>query len=107
MTEEADHVGVVIEAGAREVAQEVDQATDDLAQEADEQRAETAADDELGTLSRAFNRMTIDLKDVTASKAELEQEIAELKQRIATLEAIVTDKSYQLKDQINQLSRSS
>lgn len=38
---------------------------------------------------------------------KLEQEIAELKQRTATLEAIVTDKSYQLKDQINQLSRSS
>ena len=33
----------------REVAQEVDQATDVLAQEADEQRAETAADDESNT----------------------------------------------------------
>lgn len=34
---------------------------------------------------------------------KLEQEISELKQRIATLESIVTDKSYQLKQQINQL----
>ncbi|MDP2716376.1 hypothetical protein [Rheinheimera sp.] len=34
---------------------------------------------------------------------KLEQEIAELKQRIAALESIVTDKPYQLKQQINQL----
>ena len=41
-----------------------------------------------------------------AGSAELEQLRAEqekLKQRIATLESIVTDKSYQLKDQINRL----
>lgn len=38
---------------------------------------------------------------------KLEQEISELKQRVATLESIVTDRSYQLKEQINQLSRSS
>ena len=35
--------------------------------------------DELGDLSRAFNRMTVNLKAVTASKADLEQEIAERK----------------------------
>ena len=46
VSEEAEQVGEAIEAGAREVAQEVDQATDDLAAEADEQRVETAADDE-------------------------------------------------------------
>jgi phage shock protein C len=34
---------------------------------------------------------------------KLEQDINELKQRIATLESIVTDKPYQLKQQINQL----
>jgi phage shock protein C len=34
---------------------------------------------------------------------KLEQDITELKQRIATLESIVTDKPYQLKQQINQL----
>jgi two-component sensor histidine kinase/HAMP domain-containing protein len=35
--------------------------------------------DEIGDLSRAFNRMTADLKTVTASKAHLEQEISERK----------------------------
>jgi PAS domain S-box-containing protein len=33
--------------------------------------------DEIGELSRAFNRMTADLKTVTASKTELEKEIGE------------------------------
>ena len=33
--------------------------------------------DEIGNLSRAFNLMTASLKDVTASKAELEREVAE------------------------------
>lgn len=33
--------------------------------------------DEIGDLSRAFNQMTTDLKTVTASKADLEREIAE------------------------------
>ena len=33
--------------------------------------------DEFGDLSRAFNRMTADLKEVTASKAELEKEITD------------------------------
>ena len=33
--------------------------------------------DEIGELSQAFNRMTADLKAVTASKADLEREIAE------------------------------
>lgn len=36
-------------------------------------------DDEIGELSRAFNRMADNLKRVTASKAELEKEIAERK----------------------------
>jgi PAS domain S-box-containing protein len=35
--------------------------------------------DELGDLSRAFNRMTVNLKAVTASKSDLEQEVAERK----------------------------
>ncbi|MDX5405746.1 MAG: hypothetical protein LPK11_01725 [Chromatiaceae bacterium] len=38
-------------------------------------------------------------QDVSELKAELEK----MKQRIATLESIVTDKSYQLKEQINRL----
>ncbi len=41
----------------------------------------------------------VNSKDVTELKSEMEQ----MKQRIATLESIVTDKSYQLKDQINRL----
>jgi len=35
--------------------------------------------DEIGDLSRAFNRMAANLKEVTASKSELEREIAERK----------------------------
>ena len=33
----------------------------------------------------------------------LEDEISQLKERISTLESIVTDKSYQLKDQLSRL----
>ncbi|MBV2129422.1 hypothetical protein [Arsukibacterium indicum] len=41
-----------------------------------------------------------------AGKGELEAlqaELQRLKERVSTLESIVTDKSYQLKDQINKL----
>ncbi len=38
---------------------------------------EEKENDEIGDLSRAFNRMTTDLKAVTASKADLEREVAE------------------------------
>ncbi|MGD0661860.1 MAG: PAS domain S-box protein [Syntrophorhabdales bacterium] len=38
---------------------------------------EEGKDDEIGDLSRAFNRMTVDLKTVTASKTDLEREIVE------------------------------
>jgi signal transduction histidine kinase len=41
---------------------------------------EEKKNDEIGDLSRAFNRMTTDLKAVTASKADLEREIVERKQ---------------------------
>ena|SRR5690606_6363117 len=44
LQEEAAQVGQAIEAGAREVGQEIDEATDNLEGEAQEQRAETAAD---------------------------------------------------------------
>jgi PAS domain S-box-containing protein len=37
---------------------------------------EEKRDDEIGELSRAFNRMAIDLKGVTASKTDLEKEVA-------------------------------
>jgi len=42
-------------------------------------RIDEKKNDEIGDLSRAFNRMTADLKTVTASKAELEREVAERK----------------------------
>ncbi len=42
-------------------------------------RVEEKRADEVGQLSRAFNRMTASLKSVTASKAELEKEMAERK----------------------------
>jgi phage shock protein C len=45
------------------------------------------------------------VKLATANKTDdnLQQELASLKQRVAALEAIVTDKSYTLKDEINKL----
>ena len=41
--------------------------------------------DEIGDLSRAFNRMTANLKAVTASKTDLEREIAERKKAEAEI----------------------
>lgn len=38
-------------------------------------------------------------------KAKLESEIAELKERVATLEKIVTDSSYNLKQEIEALNK--
>jgi PAS domain S-box-containing protein len=40
---------------------------------------EEKENDEIGDLSRAFNRMTTNLKSLTASKADLEKEVAERK----------------------------
>ena len=41
---------------------------------------EEKRNDEIGDLSHAFNRMTTNLKAVTASKADLEREVTERKQ---------------------------
>lgn len=49
------------------------------------------------------NKTKVKLQNASAGSEALQQEIADLKQRVATLEAIVTDKSYHLKQQINQL----
>ena len=38
-----------------------------------------SSDDEIGDLARSFNRMTVDLRNVTASRSELEREVAERK----------------------------
>jgi phage shock protein C len=49
------------------------------------------------------NKTKVKLQNSSANNDSLQQEITDLKQRVATLEAIVTDKSYNLKQQINQL----
>jgi PAS domain S-box-containing protein len=46
--------------------------------------------DELGDLSRAFNRMTTELKMVTASKAEMEREIEERKKAESVTDYLAT-----------------
>ncbi len=45
LQEEAAQVGSAIAAGAGEAAQEIDEATDKLAEKADDQKAETATDE--------------------------------------------------------------
>ncbi len=47
---------------------------------------EEEKDDEIGELARSFNQMASDLKTVTASKADLEREIAERKQAETALQ---------------------
>ena len=49
---------------------------------------EEKTNDEIGELSRAFNRMTTDLKAVTASKADLEREIDERKRVEAEMQKL-------------------
>ncbi|GGW52737.1 hypothetical protein [Alishewanella tabrizica] len=55
----------------------------------------------------AYSAYEVHMKTKTkAGKADIEAlqaEIARLKERVGTLETIVTDKSYQLKEQINKL----
>ncbi len=61
--------------------------------------------DEIATLSDSFNRMTANLKEITASKAELEKEVIrrkhaeqELAEYSKNLERLVEERSKQLKD---------
>lgn len=49
---------------------------------------EEKRNDEIGELSKSFNRMTADLKTVTASKADLEREINERKQAMKEIESL-------------------
>ncbi len=49
------------------------------------------------------NKTKVKLQNNSTNNDSLQQEIANLKQRVATLEAIVTDKSYNLKQEISQL----
>ncbi len=61
----------------------------------------------IGAFAYAFYEQHTKTKIKLASAAKtdnnLQQEINQLKQRVATLEAIVTDKAYHLKNEINQL----
>ncbi len=49
------------------------------------------------------SKTKVKLQNGNAGNDVLKQEIYDLKQRVATLEAIVTDKSYTLKQQIDKL----
>jgi hypothetical protein len=59
----------------------------------------------IGGISLSAFKVYHDNKGKAGSKEldELKAEQERIKQRLATLESIVTDKSYQLKDQINRL----
>lgn len=59
----------------------------------------------IGGISLSAYKVYHDNKGKAGSKEmeDLKAEHEKLKQRVATLESIVTDKSYQLKDQINRL----
>ena len=45
-----------------------------------------SSDNEIGDLARSFNRMTVDLRNVTASKSDLEREVTERKRAEEDLE---------------------
>jgi cell division protein FtsB len=50
-----------------------------------------------------YTKTKIKMNSANQSNDETKQQLEQLKQRVATLEAIVTDKSYQLKNEINKL----
>ncbi len=74
------------------------------------------SDDEIGDLSRSFNRMTAELREITASKADLEREIAgrkiaeeELKKKNIDLNALneeLTATQEELTQNVDDISRS-
>jgi signal transduction histidine kinase len=73
-------------------------------------RIEENSKDEVGDLSRAFNQMTADLKTVTATKADLEREMAErkqaeegLKRAHDELEKRVQERTYELSKAVERL----
>lgn len=61
----------------------------------------------IGAFAYAFyeqhTKTKVKLASVNSSEEHLSKEITELKQRVAVLESIVTDKSYQLKQEIERL----
>lgn len=75
-------------------------------------RLDTGRDDELGDLSRSFNRMAEDLQDVTALKSDLEREAGErvrveeaLRKASDTLEQQVRDRTALLTDANRNLAK--
>ncbi len=59
-------------------------------------RIEEKRDDEIGDLSRAFNRMSTNLKDITTTRSELEKEIDERKRIQSELEIVSTQRQLAL-----------
>ncbi len=61
----------------------------------------------IGAFAFAFyeqhTKTKVKLAGTNAENEQLLKEISELKQRVAVLESIVTDKSYQLKQEIDRL----
>jgi signal transduction histidine kinase len=74
-------------------------------------KLEERKNDEIGDLSRAFNRMTVDVKAVTASKAELEREILErrraeeaLRQRTLELQSLTKSLEQRIQERTSELA---
>ena len=61
----------------------------------------------VGEFAYAFyeqhTKTKVKLANTTQNSDEVRAQLEQLKQRVATLEAIVTDKSYTLKDEISRL----
>lgn len=61
----------------------------------------------VGAFAYAFyeqhTKTKVKLASTNQNTDDVRAQLEQLKQRVATLEAIVTDKSYSLKDQINKL----
>ncbi|MEN8613850.1 ATP-binding protein [Dehalogenimonas sp. THU2] len=60
-------------------------------------------DDEVGALAKSFNRMTVDLKGVTASKADLEREVirrAEVEEELKITNEHLQENTQRLKEEI-------
>jgi signal transduction histidine kinase len=68
-------------------------------------KIEEKKNDEIGDLSRAFNRMTTSLKTVTASKTELEREVAarkEVEEQLLTVNEELRGKTIELEAEIDE-----